>query len=50
MWTVWEFRSVDGKQVKRVLRTAKVDDRQYEHHFQRIIYRGADYEEAKAAL
>lgn len=50
MWTVWEFRSVDGKQVRRVMHTAKPDDHRYEHCFQRIVYRGTDYEAAKAAL
>lgn len=50
MWTVWEFRSVDGKQVKRVMSTAQPDDFRFEHYFQRIVYRGTDYGAAKAAL
>ena len=36
-WTVWEFRSVDGRQVVRVARARQVDDFRYVHHFQRIV-------------
>jgi hypothetical protein len=40
--TVWEFRSVDGKQVVRSQRPAHPDDHKYEHEYQRIIYRGPE--------
>ena len=40
MICVWEFRSVDGKQVVTSVRPAVVDDRRYEHEYQRIVYRG----------
>lgn len=36
-WTVWEFRSVDGRQVVRVARARQVDDFRYVHHYQRIV-------------
>jgi hypothetical protein len=49
MWTVWEFRSVDGKQVVRVVRKAEPDDMRYQHEYQRIVYRGTDYQAAKGA-
>ena len=42
---VWEFRSVDGKQVVRGIRPAYPDDFQFQHEYQRIVYRGpaSDY-------
>lgn len=43
MWTVWEFKSVDGAQVVRVMRTAQPDDMRYQHEYQRVVYRGTDY-------
>lgn len=48
MWTVWEFRSVDGKQVVRSIRRSEPQEDRYQHDFQRIIYRGFDYTKAKA--
>jgi hypothetical protein len=50
MWTVWEFRSVDGKQVVRSLRRSEPMDQKYQHEYQRIVYRGDDYAMAKASL
>jgi hypothetical protein len=47
---VWEFRSVDGKQVVRVLRPARGDDLRTQHEYQRVIYTGDDREKIKAAL
>lgn len=41
MITVWEFRSIDGKQVVLKILPARPDDRNYEHEYQRIIYRGS---------
>lgn len=38
--TLWEFRSVDGRQVVQSLRSAEPDDRKFEHEYQRIVYRG----------
>jgi hypothetical protein len=32
MKTVWEFRSIDGKQV----------DLKFQHEYQRVLYRGGD--------
>jgi len=37
---VWEFRSVDGRQVVRVVRAAEPGDLKQEHAYQRIVYRG----------
>ena len=48
MWTVWEFRSVDGKQVVRVLRRSEPMEQRFQHEYQRIVYRGTDYEQAKS--
>ena len=47
MVTVWEFKSVDGKQVKRVMRNSEPLDDKYQHAYQRILYRGMDYQLAK---
>ena len=49
MYTVWEFRSVDGTEVKRVLRTSQPGETAYEHYYQRILYRGTDFTAALAA-
>lgn len=35
-FTVWDFRSVDGKQTARVVRVAEPNDQQYQHEYQRI--------------
>jgi len=48
MWTVWEFRSVDGLQVVRVIRTSEHMEQRYQHEYQKIVYRGTDYQQAKA--
>ena len=48
--TVWEFRSVDGKQVVRVVRPARADDMRTQHEYQRVVYRGDDAEKIKNAL
>lgn len=48
MWTVWEFRSVDGKQVVRSIRRSEPQEDRYQHDFQRIIYRGFNYKKAEA--
>lgn len=40
MITVWECRSVDGKQVTLVVHPAYPDDYKYQHEYQRIVYRG----------
>lgn len=50
MKTVWEFRSVDGRQVVRVVRDARADDMQMQHEYQRVVYRGDDPEKIKNAL
>lgn len=36
-FTVWEFRSVDGSQKKRVVRIAEPNDQQVQHEYQRVI-------------
>ena len=48
MWTVWEFRSVSGTEVRRVLRRSEPMEQRFQHEYQRIIYRGDDYQQAKA--
>lgn len=40
LYSVWEFRSVDGKQVVRSVRVAYPDDGKYQHEYQRIVWRG----------
>ena len=47
MITVWEFKSVDGKQTKRVIRNSEPGEDRYQHEYQRIIYKGCDYQAAK---
>lgn len=49
MFTVWEFRSIDGKQVVRRIRQAHPDDLFYQHNFQKVIWRGENYQEAVKA-
>lgn len=46
MICVWEFRSVDEKQVVTSIHPAYPDDYKFEHEYQRIIFRGYrhDYE------
>lgn len=46
MWTVWEFKSIDGKQVVRVIRRSEPMETCFQHEFQRILYRGTDRDEA----
>lgn len=48
MWTVWQFRSVDGKQVARVIRRSEPMEQRFQHEYQKIVYRGTDYQQAKA--
>ena len=50
MFTVWEFRSIDGKQVVRRIRQSYPDDLIYQHDFQKIIWRGEDYQQAVKAI
>lgn len=40
MITVWECKSVDGKQVVLVVNPMRDDDYRYQHEYQRIVYRG----------
>lgn len=47
MFTVWEFKSVDGKQIVRRIRRSHPDDRYYDHYFQRIIWQGESFQEAE---
>ena len=49
MWTVWEFRSVDGRQVVRSIRRSEMGEDRYQHSYQRIVYRGTSYHDAKIA-
>jgi hypothetical protein len=42
--TVWEFRSVDGKQVTRSIRPCYPDDTKFQHEYQRIVFRGPETE------
>lgn len=49
MWTVWEFRSVDGRQVVRVIRRSEPMETGTQHEYQRILYRGTDRAAAIAA-
>lgn len=50
--TVWEFRSVDGKQVVQSVRAREPGDEKYQHEYQRIIYTGPEsgYREKKSRL
>ena len=38
--TVWEFRSVDGKQLVVSVRSCEPDDMSVQHEYQRVLYRG----------
>jgi hypothetical protein len=49
MWTVWEFKSVDGRQRIRKIRRSELGEDRYQHEYQRIVYRGEDYQAAKRA-
>lgn len=40
--TVWEFRSVDGKQRVTKVRDWHPDDTRYENEYQRIVFRGLE--------
>jgi hypothetical protein len=44
MITVWEFRSVDGKQVVRAVRPLWPDDLKFVHEYQTIIFRGSRFD------
>jgi hypothetical protein len=48
MWTVWEFRSPSTGEVKRVIRRSEPLEQRFQHEYQRIVYRGTDYQQAKA--
>ena len=50
MWTVWEFKSVDGKQVVRKIKYSEPMEMNFQHEFQRIVYRGDDYKIAKSHI
>ena len=50
MWTVWQFKSIDGRQVARKIQPARPDDYAYQHEFQIILYRGDDYNKARGYL
>jgi hypothetical protein len=39
-YTVWEFRSVDGRQRVVSVRKSCPDDMRYTHEYQRILWRG----------
>ena len=49
MYTVWELRSVNGKEIKRVVRSSEPGETRFEHYYQRIVYRGTDRAAAIAA-
>ena len=38
--TVWEFRSVDGKQVVLKIYPARGSDKASQHEYQRVVYTG----------
>lgn len=37
LWTIWECRSVDGRQIVRIVRASYPDDAQHQHEYQRIV-------------
>lgn len=48
--TVWEFRSIDDKQVVRAIRCAEPNDLDVQHEYQKVIYRGFDLAEISKAV
>ena len=40
MYTVWRFKSVDGKQVVVVVHAAEPDDLYVQSEYQRVLWRG----------
>ncbi len=49
-YTVWEFRSVDGKDVRVVVRSSEPNDIQCQHEYQRVLWRGSAASKAEAYL
>ena len=47
-YTVWRFQSVDGKDVRVVVRASEPDDMKYQHEYQRVIWRGSAANKAAA--
>lgn len=47
--TIWEFRSVDGKQVVQKAHPQYPDDYSFEHEYQKIVFRGRRDEYQKIA-
>ena len=47
-FTVWRFESPTSGEVVVVVRTTKVDDMQYQHLYQRILWRGWATSKAEA--
>lgn len=41
MWTLWEFRSPSSPEVRRVMRSYSIEDRQVVHEYQRILWQGS---------
>lgn len=47
MFTVWEFKSIDGKQVVRCIRQSSHGEDNYQNDYNKILYCGPDYQKAK---
>jgi hypothetical protein len=47
-YTVWDFRSVDGKSTARVVRVAEPNDQQVQHEYQRIAGQVLAFNKAEA--
>ena len=41
LWTIWRFKSVDGKQAVTSVRHSEPNDLEVQHGFQRVLWRGA---------
>lgn len=47
-FTVWDFRSVDGKQKTRVVKAAEPNDQFVQHEYQRVAGQVLAYSKAEA--
>lgn len=47
-FTIWEFRSVDGRQVVISVRWSEPDDMKYQHEYQKILWRGQAFNKLDA--
>lgn len=47
-FTVWYFKSVSGKETATVVRRSEPDDLQYQHEYQKVLWRGQAFNKEDA--